>query len=190
MKLCIGFCLPVLLLCHVIPCFAEWDCDDWVSRRGYCVDYVKSKIPSFPIPTSEKDIMQLKNRDVGKIAPGDVAIFDLGRYWHVAYVEHVHRDQFGKAVAIDVSEKNFGDRLTLSEFRKTWKTPKTGEWKRAQWCGVTKKFDQIGVRRYIDLATIDQVWSPRAGNKSKIIRLVDALNKQLSGMLQLFTGGN
>lgn len=181
--------LAAALLCFASPCWAAWDCDDWVERRGYCVDYVKSRIPTFPIPKSEADIRRLNNREVAHIQRGDVAIFDLGRYWHVAYVENVRRDQRGTPVSIDISEKNYGPRMTAEHFRKTWDPARGSEWKRAVWCGVTKKFGQSGMRNNVPIHTVDQVWTPRPSllQRIGIAGLLDRVHRFLGG-LELFPG--
>ncbi len=149
-----------LLFCFSSPCFAELNCDDWVAKRGYCVDYVKSRIPSFPIPESDEEITRLKNREIGNVAKGDVAIFDLGRYWHVAYVENVYRDTHGNAISIDISEKNYGPQMTLKDYKKKWGSKHVNEWKRAVSCGVTKKYGQTSIRKNVAIDSVDQVWSP------------------------------
>lgn len=142
------------------PCHAGCNCDDWMKKGGYCVDYIKTKIPSFPIPQSTAAITALKNKDLDDISEGDVAIFFLDKYWHVAYVEKVHLDQRGKSTAIDVSEMNFGDQMSFSEFKKKWRKKSRGEWKRAMCCGVTDTYDQLTSRQYVSLNTVKQVWSP------------------------------
>ncbi len=183
--------IAALSVCLASPAGADWNCDDWVARRGYCVDYVKSRVPSFPVPSGEDDIRRLNNRRVGDVERGDVAIFDLGRYWHVAYVENVHRDRRGNAVAIDVSEKNYGPRMSPDHYRKNWGAGKGSEWKRAVWCGVTKKFGQNGVRTNIPIATVEQVWTPRPSlfqriRSGKIAGLLDRGRE----FLRELTGGS
>jgi len=141
-------------------CFADCNCDDWVNRDGYCVDYVKSKIPTFPIPNSDAEIAVLKNKEIPKVKEGDVAIFDLGNYWHVAYVEKVHLDQRGKATAIDLSEMNYGGQLSFDEYKYKWRSKNEREWKRALCCGVTDKYDETSLRKDVALNTVTQIWSP------------------------------
>ena len=141
-------------------CYAGCNCDDWMKKGGYCVDYVKTKIPSFPIPQNTFEIEALKNKDIPEVTEGDVALFSISNYWHVAYVEKVHLDQHGNATAIDVSEMNFGDQLSFNEFRNKWKQKSKSEWKRAICCGVTDNYDQAGARKNVDLNTVKQLWSP------------------------------
>lgn len=159
MNFSVAIPLAVMLFCGTPAVCAQWDCDDWVARRGYCVDYVKARIPTFPVPESEADMGRLNNREVRNIAAGDVAVFDLGRYWHVAYVECVHRDRRGTPIAIDVSEHNFGARMTADHYRRMWGGQKY-EWERAVWCGVTKNYGQRSVRSNVPIGTVQQVWSP------------------------------
>ncbi|NVN89550.1 MAG: hypothetical protein HXX11_03005 [Desulfuromonadales bacterium] len=151
----------ILIFCMGKPCFAAWNCDDWVARRGYCVDYVKSRVPLFPIPATVSDILQLNNKNVRRVAKGDVAIFDLGRYWHVAYVENVYRDHYGNAISIDVSEKNYGEKLTRGDFKNKWDSKQSNDWKRAVWCGVTSEYGQTSMRTNVAIDSVDQIWSPK-----------------------------
>ena len=141
-------------------CYAGCNCDDWMTRGGYCVDYVKSRIPAFPIPKTDAEIAALKNREIASVEEGDVAIFDLGDYWHVAYVEKVHQDSQGIATGIDVSEMNFGGHITYQEYRNRWKQKNEGEWRRALCCGVTKHYNRMRMRKNIALHSVEQIWSP------------------------------
>lgn len=143
-------------------CYAGCNCDDWMKKGGYCVDYVKTKIPTFPIPQNTTEITALKNKDIPEVSEGDVALFNFSNYWHVAYVEKVHLDQHGNATAIDVSEMNFGDQLSFSEFKNKWKQKSQNEWKRAICCGVTDNYDQTSARKNVALNTVKQIWSPVA----------------------------
>jgi hypothetical protein len=157
--------IPLLVTAVVITvmgtrCYAACNCDDWMNRGGYCVDYVKTKVPTFPIPKTDTEIVALKNKETSKVEEGDVAIFDLGRYWHVAYVENVHVDSQGSATAIDVSEMNFGGQISFDEYKNRWPTKNASEWRRALCCGVTKKYDQTSKRKNIALNSVEQIWSP------------------------------
>jgi len=173
--------------------FAGCNCDDWMNRGGYCVDYVKTKIPSFPIPKSIAEISVLKNREVSKVEEGDVAIFDLGRYWHVAYVEKVHLDSHGIATSIDVSEMNFGGQMSFQEYRNKWNQKNESEWKRALCCGVTKKYDRTSRRKNIALNSVEQIWSPDALTPQVISggngedNLIEKVREALNQFIQ-FTG--
>lgn len=134
------------------------NCDDWMEKGGYCVDYIKDRIPAFPIPLRD-DMPFLKNTDVAKVTEGDVAVF-FKNYWHVAYVEKVHRNISGEATAIDVSEKNFGGKLPFRKFEKRWRSNSRNEWARARCCGVSENYDRITRRENVPLNTVKQVWSP------------------------------
>lgn len=160
MKFASMLTLFILLSAANSNCYADCKCDDWVERGGYCVDYVKSKIPTFPVPQSVAEITVLKNREVAKAEEGDVAIFDLGRYWHVAYIEKVNRNQVGQAVSVDVSEMNYGGKLSFNLFKNKWKQNDEQEWKRALCCGVTSKYDQLDTRKNVAINSIEQIWSP------------------------------
>ena len=155
------FTVSILATCGIANSFAlNCDCGDWMNKGGYCVDYIKEKIPVFPIPQNTTEIASLKNKPVSEITEGDVAIFNLSNYWHVAYVEKVHRNQKGVAHSIDVSEMNFGDRMTRDEFKTKWKSRNEREWQRAVCCGVTDKYDELSFRRNVAVNTVTQVWSP------------------------------
>jgi len=131
-----------------------------MGKGGYCVDYVQSRIPIFPIPQNKDEIEDLKNKDIADVKEGDVAIFSIGNYWHVAYVEEVHRNQQGDATAIDVSEMNFGGELSFAEFKSKWKSRSETEWRRALCCGITDNYDQTSLRKNVALNTVEQIWSP------------------------------
>jgi len=181
----------VISVTHSI-CYAGCNCDDWMDRGGYCVDYVKTKIPTFPIPKTDAEIAALKNRGIPEVAEGDVAIFDLVDYWHAAYVEKVHLDQHGRAVAIDVSEMNFDRQLSFDEYKNRWGTKDQGEWKRAICCGVTKKYGRTSVRKNIALDSIGQIWSPASAASQELGRthagtLMNKVREALNQFIQ-YTG--
>jgi hypothetical protein len=160
------FCTVAAALLAATPCQAGCNCDDWMKRGGYCVDYVKTKIPLFPMPKDHAQMAELRNREVPEISEGDVAIFDLGTYWHVAYVEKVLRDARGNATAIDVSEMNFGGDLSFDEFKNRWNSRQEPEWRRAVCCGVTDAYSRLGFRKNVPLATVTQVWSPAEASQA------------------------
>jgi len=130
-----------------------------MGKGGYCVDYVKTRIPAFPIPNKE-EMPNLKNTGISNVTEGDVAIFTIKNYWHVAYVEKVHSNRWGEATAIDVSEMNFGDELTFAEFKDKWKSKSKAEWNRALCCGITDNYDEMSFRKNVDINTVKQIWSP------------------------------
>lgn len=172
--------------------YAGCNCDDWMNRGGYCVDYVNTKIPTFPIPKTDAEIAALKNKEITKVLEGDVAIFDLGNYWHVAYVEKVHLDKQGKATAIDVSEMNFGGQLSFDEYKNKWGSRNESEWKRALCCGVTKKYDLMSIRKKIALNSVNQIWSPvsaasQENNEGNSDTLMDKVREAFNQFIQ-FTG--
>jgi hypothetical protein len=150
-------------------CYADCNCDDWMKRGGYCIDYVKARIPTFPMPYTNVAIAALKNRGIAEVQEGDVAIFDLGKLWHVSYVEKVHKDQHGKATAIDVSEMNHGGQLSFPEYHDKWRSQNVREWKRAICCGVTNTYGEMTLRNNIPLHTVKQIWSPNA-SASEVVR--------------------
>lgn len=151
-------------------CYAGCNCDDWMKKGGYCVDYVKTKIPTFPIPQNTDEIAVLKNKDIPEVTEGDVALFDFSNYWHVAYIEKVHLDQHGNATSIDVSEMNFGDQMSFNEYKKKWRQKSRSEWKRALCCGVTDNYDQTSSRKNVDLNTVKQIWSPASMTSESVKR--------------------
>ena len=154
--------LSVIVFTYIMQtvCYAGCECDDWLLSGGYCVDYIKSRIPSFQIPKNTNEIFSLKNRSISDVAAGDVAVFELSDHWHVAYVEKVYKDWYDNVTSIDVSEMNFGRQLSFGEYRNVWKRNNKSEWKRAVCCGVTDNFNVIDLRNHVALNTVKQVWSP------------------------------
>lgn len=174
--------------CFAVPC----ECDDWMEKGGYCVDYVKSRIPIFPIPQNKDDMEKLTNATISEITEGDVAIYTISNYWHVAYVEKVHRNHRGEAVTIDVSEMNFGDEPTFAEFRKKWKSRSEAEWNRAICCGVTDNYDKVSVRKNVALSSVKQIWSPdnvvpEGTGERRVKAIVGKVKEVLNRVLE-FTG--
>lgn len=189
--------ISIIVIAFVITvhtrCYAGCNCDDWVKRGGYCVDYVKSKIPTFPIPHNVAEITAIKNKELPEVAEGDVAIFDLGNYWHVAYVEKVHLDQQGKATSIDTSEMNFGRQMSFREYTDKWSPKNVSEWKRALCCGVTDKYGTASVQKNVELNTVKQIWSPTSAASRGVEgihgdTIVDKA-KEVFNKFFLFTGG-
>lgn len=157
------FVLTVLILGIHACCYAAScndSCDDWMGKGGYCVDYINTKIPVFPTRLNKEDMAGLTNTDISDVTEGDVAIFTIKNYWHVAYVEKVHHNQQKEATAIDVSEMNFGDELSFAEFQAKWKSKSRAEWNRALCCGITDSYDQVSLRKNVALSTVKQIWSP------------------------------
>jgi hypothetical protein len=174
-------------------CYADCNCEDWVKKGGYCVDYVKTRIPTFPVPQSTSEIAVLKNREIPEVTEGDVAMFNFSNYWHVAYVEKVHQDQQGNATAVDVSEMNFGDQMSFNEYKKKWKQKSRSEWKRAICCGVTDNYGQTSSRKNVALNTVKQIWSPLStvsgvANKERDDAVFFDKVREVFNRLFLFTG--
>lgn len=160
MKL-IALLILTILISGTQYCYAaRCNCDDWLGRGGYCVDYINTKIPIFPSPLYKEDMAELKNTDIDEVTEGDVAMFTIDNYWHVAYVENVHHNQQGEATSIDVSEMNFGDELSFVEFKDKWKSKSQAEWNRALCCGITDNYDEVTLRKNVALSTVKQIWSP------------------------------
>lgn len=182
-----------LIFSGIHTCYAATcNCDDWMGKGGYCVDYVKTRIPSFPIPM-RNDMPALKNANVEDVTEGDVAIFTIKSYWHVAFVERVHRNTQGDATAIDVSEMNFGDEPTFQEFRSRWSSASREEWNRALCCGITDKYDQITTRKYVDINTVRQIWSPddaalKSTPRSRLKALVGRVKEVINRFYDLAEG--
>lgn len=171
--------------CYALRC----NCNDWMEKGGYCVDYIKTRIPTFPIPTKE-EMIDLKNADIDEVTEGDVAIFTIKNYWHLAYVERVHRDPRGEATAIDVSEMNFGDELSFAEFKAKWKSRNKSEWNRTFCCGITDNYDEITFRENIPLSTVKQIWSPddvesEGNGRRRVKEIVGKVKEVINRFLEL-----
>lgn len=179
MKFSVMVLLTILLSGVHSRCYAlRCNCDDWVEKGGYCVDYIKDRIPAFAIPTKD-DMVRLKNTRVSDVTEGDVAIFTVKNYWHVAYVEKVHRSSRGEASAIDVSEMNFGGELSFAEFKDRWRSNSKAEWTRAACCGITDTYDEVTLRKNVPMSTVKQVWSPDGAGFDDARRRVRALFGQV-----------
>lgn len=74
----------------------------WRNAGGHCMDHVDARMRARGIP----DDAPLESIQPGDVAPGDVAVFAARA--HYAHVDRVIRDPAGRAVAVDVSEFNFG----------------------------------------------------------------------------------
>lgn len=192
MRLLSTIVTAILITGVPVSCYASCNCDDWMRKDGYCVDYIKTKIPTFPIPQTINEITTLKNRDIPDVTEGDVAIFYFRNYWHVAYVEKVHQDQQGVATAIDVSEMNFGGDMSFDEYKQKWKEKSKSEWKRALCCGVTDNYDEMSSRKNVALTTVKQIWSPVSAasgdvNGERDYSIIDKVREAFNRII-LFTG--
>ena len=74
----------------------------WFRIGGFCTDYVERRLGA-DRPGAAPPLDPVRAEDV---QPGDVALFAARA--HTAFVEAVRRDAAGRAVAVDVSEYNFG----------------------------------------------------------------------------------
>lgn len=74
----------------------------WNRSRGFCMDWVERRLGAARLP-DPSTAAPLRPEDV---RPGDVAVF-LARA-HYAHVDRVVKDGRGRAVAVDLSEFNFG----------------------------------------------------------------------------------
>lgn len=163
------YVLVVLLIVNVnIKCFAvdcaNSDCGFWYKKGGYCVAYVRTRIPSlYKFKASENPfaINIPKNKETKDVEIGDAAIFAVGDFGHIAYVEKVNRDQNGNATSIDISEKNYGGPVSFDDFKKKWKINSQKEHEIAtRCCGVTSLFDEERQRKEVPINKIDHIWSP------------------------------
>lgn len=74
----------------------------WARSGGFCTDWVEARVAA----AAGGKAMRLEAVDPEQVRKGDVAVF-AGRA-HYAYVERVVVGAGGNAVAVDVSEYNFG----------------------------------------------------------------------------------
>jgi hypothetical protein len=74
----------------------------WNRSGGFCGDYVEARIAAAR-PGAR---LRLVSVGVAELQPGDVAVFASRA--HYALVEAVVRDQAGRAVAVDLTEYNYG----------------------------------------------------------------------------------
>jgi len=74
----------------------------WLSKGGFCYDYIQ-KMTMQRQSGKKYQLKKIQSEDVKK---GDVAQFNSQA--HYAYVESVVRDKSGKAVAVNLSEYNYG----------------------------------------------------------------------------------
>jgi hypothetical protein len=74
----------------------------WSRGGGFCGDFVEARI------AAARPGARLRLASVGaaEVQPGDVAVFSERA--HYALVEAVVRDQAGRAVAVDLTEYNYG----------------------------------------------------------------------------------
>jgi hypothetical protein len=78
----------------------DWNC--WKKSGGFCADHVEGRLGA----VKPGRAMKLESVRPEEVAKGDVAVFASRS--HYAYVERVIKDAKGRAVAVDLSEFNFG----------------------------------------------------------------------------------
>ena len=111
------------------------DCRAWFGK-GYCTDYVKQKTGR----SQRGDAKAWKgNTKRHEVKAGDVAIFDFGKWGHVAYIEKVAKDKREKPTSLTVSEMNWGSPLDD--------------------CAKSPMFGKVG-RRTVSLDKVDRIWRP------------------------------
>lgn len=110
--------------------------------RGYCTDYIQQRLGRKP---SGDAGTWPGNTSVASIRQGDVAIFNVGSYGHVAYVEQVIADKSGKPTHIRVSEMNWAPVLPGAENQK---------------CAITSNFGKVTTRPAVPIAAVARVWRP------------------------------
>jgi surface antigen len=96
-----------LLIVSVGASVYAQDCKQFYGK-GYCTDYIKERTGKQQSGDAKDWKSNIKKDDVKK---GDVAIFDFGKWGHVAYVEKVNHNKKGKPESVDISEKNWGSPL-------------------------------------------------------------------------------
>ena len=124
-----------MVLASALPSLAIADECAAYYGKGYCTDYVNSRIP---IRQGGDANNWPSNMPSDAVARGDVAIFRSKV--HVAYVEEVTiRDGNGKTIEVRISEMNWGARRP--------DTPKS--------CYVTVNFDVVQSSRRVLVATAE-----------------------------------
>ena len=169
----------------VPSCFATCDCTEWIARNGYCVDYIKTRIGKFPVPQSASEIMVLKNREPDDVEEGDVAIFTISNYWHVAYVEGVNKDTDGNVSSIDVSEMNYGPPISSGTLASRWGLTSPDDLRLAACCGITENYNLVGNRANIPVQTIKQVWTPDSLLKRLSQNITETIKETVSRIKEL-----
>lgn len=137
MKKLFCFLTIVLIFCAADILYAECDgsCAQYCNK-GYCVDYINKQLH---INKSGNAKNWLKDANVcpDDVQANDVAIFDLGKYGHVALVDYVDGDN------VTLSEWNYGSKLINKE------------------CGVTNEFNTLhSPRRNIPKSSVTKFWRP------------------------------
>ena len=105
----------------------------WTRSGGFCTDWVEKRVAAVtrrPV----KDV-RLVPIAAEQVARGDLAVF--AARVHTAFVERVVKDRQGRAVAVDLSEYNFGT---------CWVDPAAM---------ATEKYGVVGRRLGVPLAEVD-----------------------------------
>lgn len=105
----------------------------WTRSGGFCTDWVEKRVAAVKkLPVKDLRLVPVAPEQVAR---GDLAIF-AGRS-HTAFVERVVKDRNGRAVAVDLSEYNFGT---------CWVDPSAM---------ATEKYGVAGRRLGVPLAEVD-----------------------------------
>lgn len=116
------------------------DCQSWIEKKGYSVDYIEQKLgkrqPGFA--TMWRGNVPLKD-----VQPGDVLLihFSAPGALHAALVEEVRRLADGTVEGIRVSEWNWGRMVDRR-------------------CFVTENFGRPAPPRWVDPEAVEAVWRP------------------------------
>lgn len=105
----------------------------WTRSGGFCTDWVEKRAAA----VTKRPVKDLRLVQVAAelVAKGDLAVFAARA--HTAFVERVARDPQGRAVAVDLSEYNFGT---------CWVDPGAM---------ATEKYGVVGRRLGVPLAEVD-----------------------------------
>lgn len=130
-RVCLGFALAIASALVYAA-----DCSQYLGK-GYCTDYIFAQTGQRQ-PGDAQDWNG--DHDLSLLQKGDVAIFDLGTYGHVALVENVNKDSSGTPVSVNLSEWNYGPTYVNEA------------------CAVTNAFGIRGTRENIPVSTVDRFW--------------------------------
>lgn len=76
----------------------------WRRKGGFCTDWVEKRVAA----VTSRPVKDLRLAPISpkQVAKGDLAVFASRA--HTAFVERVVKDRQGRAIAVDLSEYNFG----------------------------------------------------------------------------------
>lgn len=105
----------------------------WTRSGGFCTDWVERRVAA----TTKRSVKELRLAPIApeQVAKGDLAVFAARA--HTAFVERVLKDSKGRAVAVDLSEYNFGS---------CWVDPGAM---------ATEKYGVLGRRLAVPIAEVD-----------------------------------